>query len=174
MNQIEKLFYESLCKVVESGIVWNIKANGEDLEEERIIDYARIKAYDFEYGIDFKFCFEKMQDEEIVEIKHNGDEEYYKHYRPDFLVTTCFQSFVIEIDGYDSHSNKEQFIHDKKRDRTFLNACIPTIRFAGSEVFKDPLECAKEVIGIIANNCYQIAHSINQEIDIYEYTRGNK
>ncbi len=169
MNQIEKLFYDSLCKVVNSGGVWNI----EDIEQEgRIVDFARIKPHTEEENLlEFKMFFEKhkfCKTGEFVQVEYYGDDTYYKLYKPDFLIHTCDISFVIEIDGFNSHSTKEQLIHDKKRDREFLKHSMPTIRFTGTEVFKNPLECAKETISILANACYQKLEIQKFAVDYYK------
>lgn len=167
MNQIEKLFYESLWNVINSGSVWNI----EDCEG-KVIDHARIQEVSkSDEIISFDIVYKNMDYKEPVQIEYHGDEEYLKHYRPDFVVVTCYREIIIEIDGYDSHSNKEQFIHDKKRDREFFNSCIPTIRFAGSEIFKDPVKCAKEGIEILVNNYFQHEVIARDRVAILEYMR---
>lgn len=52
---------------------------------------------------------------------------------------------AIELDGHDFHERtKEQATRDKSRDRTLLKFGWSTMRFTGSEVFRDPLTCACE------------------------------
>lgn len=71
-------------------------------------------------------------------------------YRPDFLVLAESHGhmfrFIVEVDGHDFHERtKEQAARDKKRDRWFQSEGYSVLRFTGSEVFRDPLDCAKQV-----------------------------
>ncbi len=53
---------------------------------------------------------------------------------------------IIECDGHDFHEKtKLQAAHDKKRDRWFQTEGIMVLRFAGSEIWADPLSCADQV-----------------------------
>ena len=67
-------------------------------------------------------------------------------YRVDFLVFIRHKGgtrrLAIECDGHVFHEKtKEQAQRDKKRDRDLLLAGVQTIRFTGSELFKDPAGC---------------------------------
>ena len=147
MNEIEKKFFDSLCKVVNSKTVWNIENR-----ENKVIDFAKVvKKSKKKDKLDFILKFKRGRKKKI-QVFYFGNKEYYKLYKPDFLFITPKKTFLVEIDGYQSHSSKDQLIHDKKRDREFMKIGIPTIRFTGSEVFKDSILCAKETIEIIANN----------------------
>lgn len=54
---------------------------------------------------------------------------------------------AIECDGHDFHEKtKEQAAHDKARDRFFLQSGWPTMRFTGSEIFRDADACANQVV----------------------------
>jgi very-short-patch-repair endonuclease len=65
-------------------------------------------------------------------------------YRVDFAFEA--QKLIVECDGHDFHERtKEQATRDKRRDRDLLKLGWRTIRFTGSEIFKDPDACAKEV-----------------------------
>jgi very-short-patch-repair endonuclease len=87
-----------------------------------------------------------------------------KQYRVDFLVR-CFSfevewldsgdsgdhvetqsTVLVECDGHDFHEKtKEQVARDKKRDREIKSLGFEMLRFSGSEIYKDPTSCAKEV-----------------------------
>lgn len=77
-----------------------------------------------------------------------------KSYRVDFLLD-CFGnnknvSCVVECDGHDYHEKtKEQAKRDKQRDRNLTKDGHKVIRFTGSEIYKNPMHCAREVINII-------------------------
>lgn len=52
----------------------------------------------------------------------------------------------IECDGHDFHEKtKEQAARDKSRDRRMMRVGIPTLRFTGSEIWRDAAGCAEEV-----------------------------
>ena len=54
---------------------------------------------------------------------------------------------IVECDGHEFHEKtKEQVERDKKRDRTLLAEGFNVLRFSGREVWRDPFECADEVI----------------------------
>lgn len=62
-------------------------------------------------------------------------------------ITDWETQLVVECDGWDYHSTKEQVNCDNERDRELLLVCgIPTIRFTGREINKDPYACAKQAI----------------------------
>jgi very-short-patch-repair endonuclease len=80
-----------------------------------------------------------------------------KKYRVDFFIKTRIAekqiNFVIECDGHDFHEKtKEQAKKDKQRERDLMKAGNVVIRFTGSEIVKNPIGCAREVIDIILNN----------------------
>lgn len=53
---------------------------------------------------------------------------------------------VIECDGHDFHERtKEQARSDKRRDRWFQTHGISVLRFAGSEIWADPLGCVDQI-----------------------------
>lgn len=57
---------------------------------------------------------------------------------------------VIECDGHDFHERtKKQAQHDKKRDRYFQSLGLIVLRYTGSEIFRDPVECASGAIKLI-------------------------
>lgn len=57
---------------------------------------------------------------------------------------------VVECDGWDYHSSKEQVDYDNKRDQDILcRYATPTIRFSGSEIAKSPTLCARTAIKVL-------------------------
>jgi very-short-patch-repair endonuclease len=54
---------------------------------------------------------------------------------------------VVECDGHDFHERtKEQAAKDKSRDRALILAGYQVIRFTGSEIWRDPVACATQVL----------------------------
>jgi very-short-patch-repair endonuclease len=52
---------------------------------------------------------------------------------------------VIECDGHDFHSHRQQQARDRKRDRDLQLAGYTILRFTGSQIVTDPNACAAEV-----------------------------
>lgn len=52
---------------------------------------------------------------------------------------------IVECDGYQYHSDKSQFIADRKRDRNLKRAGYDVYRFAGAELYVDMKKVADEV-----------------------------
>lgn len=54
---------------------------------------------------------------------------------------------VVECDGHEFHVvNKQQAERDRRNDRVMLKDGIATMRFTGSEIYRDPIACVDEVI----------------------------
>lgn len=78
--------------------------------------------------------------------------------RPDFVIGDIYDDYhlFIECDGHNFHEKtKEQAAKDKSRDRAFAKAGYHIIRFTGSEIYNDPLRCAREAIEVFENIVYQ-------------------
>jgi very-short-patch-repair endonuclease len=76
-------------------------------------------------------------------------------YKVDFYLEYYdrFDSFnkklIVECDGHEFHEKtKEQAQHDKRRDR-FLQGVAPVFRFTGSEIVKEPHDCAYQIIDFL-------------------------
>lgn len=78
-------------------------------------------------------------------------------YRVDFLVifgtggrNSEVQSIVVECDGHDFHERtKEQAAADRSRDRDLQYWDYKVLRFTGSEIHRDPVGCAFEVMRMV-------------------------
>jgi len=54
---------------------------------------------------------------------------------------------IVECDGHDFHERtKEQAARDRSRDRRASLSGFVVLRFTGSEIWKDPLGCAEQVM----------------------------
>lgn len=69
-------------------------------------------------------------------------------YRLDFAVMgEGMRPIGIECDGHDFHEKtKEQAARDKRRDRYFVGKGWRILRFTGSEIYKSPQSCVREII----------------------------
>lgn len=76
------------------------------------------------------------------------------NYRVDFLfaipmLRNRVTLLAVECDGHDFHEKtKEQAARDKARDRDLTELGIRVIRFTGSEIWRDPVRCAADVMRI--------------------------
>ena len=71
-------------------------------------------------------------------------------YRADFLASVwtgkTWVRLVIECDGHDYHERtKAQAAHDRARDREMTLAGMTVMRFTGSEIYRDPIACARQI-----------------------------
>jgi very-short-patch-repair endonuclease len=70
-------------------------------------------------------------------------------YRVDFYHPE--HNLIVEVDGYDAHSDPRQFAEDRRRDREILIATgIVTIRFTYDDCIDAPAGVAGTVRGAIA------------------------
>jgi REase_MTES_1575 len=66
---------------------------------------------------------------------------------------------AIELDGHDFHERtKEQAQHDKERDRWLLEAGWFTVRYTGSEVYRDADACVDNLFDIIRSLTPRATH----------------
>lgn len=78
---------------------------------------------------------------------------HIRNYRVDFAVGRWFPEiglirFVAECDGHDFHERtKEQARRDKSRDRELMAHGWPVVRFTGSEIHADAMECVDSLCG---------------------------
>jgi len=74
-------------------------------------------------------------------------------YRIDFAMEMVLKRSVrvgpalaIECDGFEYHSSKEQMRRDKQRDRWLMANGYRVVRFAGTEIWSDPVGCFREAL----------------------------
>ena len=99
----------------------------------------------------------------FIDVMGIGKNEYVecgsKKYRVDFLIPVVYKNqenlcYVIECDGHEFHQkNKEQVEYDNERQRNLQKYGYEVIRFSGTEIWKRPDDCAKEILKIIINRC---------------------
>lgn len=135
-SPIEQIFfiaYSVLGAKRNRKIKWTRKADGKMRSEYMYFELLNFSAQKEEaidgkkYFIDFVIDFRPVAD--------NSDIRY-----------------AIELDGYDYHSSKEQMNRDYERERALQKAGYKVIRFTGSQIYKTPFSCAREVIEIILDD----------------------
>ncbi len=79
--------------------------------------------------------------------------------RVDFLVTVHrlgdSASIAVECDGHEFHERTpRQASKDKARDRKLQAQGIRVFRFTGSDLWRDPIACASEVIELLSSEFF--------------------
>jgi very-short-patch-repair endonuclease len=75
----------------------------------------------------------------------------WREYRIDFLLRDGPFEVFIECDGHDFHERtKEQAARDRQKDRE-MQSKHPVLRFTGSEIFHNPLNCADQIFLFISD-----------------------
>lgn len=76
-------------------------------------------------------------------------------WRADFVISipsVSDKKVIVECDGHDFHERtKEQAARDRSRDRAAQEAGHMMLRYTGSEIYRDPMMCAENVIKAISN-----------------------
>lgn len=85
-------------------------------------------------------------------------------YRADFVIGLVeypnAQRVVVECDGHDYHERtKEQASHDRRRDRHMQSAGYKVFRFTGSDLHRNAIECAEEVVKELFGIHYRASES---------------
>ncbi|NKD23542.1 DUF559 domain-containing protein [Citrobacter freundii] len=81
---------------------------------------------------------------EAIEKEHwFGDQTKHSRYRVDFILKDA--RLIIELDGHEYHSTKEQLENDAIRQRYLTRAGYSVIRFTGREINRNAAGCVAEV-----------------------------
>lgn len=79
-----------------------------------------------------------------IETEHwFGNLEKHSRYRVDFLLKDA--RLIVELDGHEYHSTKEQLEKDAVRQRYLSRAGYTVIRFTGREIFRGAEACVEEL-----------------------------
>lgn len=71
----------------------------------------------------------------------------WSFYRSDWAILSARRhgALLIECDGKEFHSSDAQKAHDAKKDRSALDYGFLTLRFSGSQIFRDAEGCAQKI-----------------------------
>lgn len=111
----------------------------------------------------FYFAYEIMECTYVDEFRDIIIQPQYeiqtgkKKYYADFFISIFgFNGYknklVVECDGYDYHSSKEQIKHDNERDYHIKSEGYDIIHFSGTEIYDNPFICVKKAIKLILKN----------------------
>ena len=113
--------FKWLCENANDPFVWLLMRRQVQLEAGKV-DFI-ISAFDGESGFRGKDPMDVLP----------GSDRRWKH-------------LVIECDGHDFHERtKQQAARDRSRDRQAVLAGMDCFRFTGSELWRDPWDCAAQV-----------------------------
>jgi len=68
--------------------------------------------------------------------------------RPDMLIWVPSDEsvkIIVECDGFQYHSDKVVFIHDRKRDRALKTEGYDVLRYSGTEIYNDPIAASVDL-----------------------------
>lgn len=120
ISPIEQIFY--LC-----WVIYKTQSNVLDFIKIKILPQCDIKIKDKNYKTDF--CFEYY----CV----NGKEQKFEN------------PIIVECDGYDSHSSKQQRNYDTNRENDLKMAGYSVIRFTGTQIYTEPYKCVVQTAKFI-------------------------
>lgn len=174
MNNIEKMYWDAIKEYFQTfdSDIFVFRQPGQGTNHTKLI--AKYSRFDNgEEVFDDIINFSPMSVNVVCDCdKLNFSESFYPdetimfgtcklwnskidNLEPDFIIEIADENstrFVIEIDGFEYHDRtKELAAKDKQKDRFYLSRGYIPIRFAGTEVYKDPLSCVRETMQIILN-----------------------
>jgi very-short-patch-repair endonuclease len=93
----------------------------------------------------------------LIAMRAAGDEDWklvpqyvLGPYRYDFAITRQKKLMgLIECDGKEFHSTKEQLANDRAKDKLAAEKGVRIFRFSGSDICRDPKSCVRDVLHAI-------------------------
>lgn len=152
-SEIERLLMAALVSHVEyvSGPYSSVLVFGSQEQELARLDYDGKDIEDLGDGIIVPRAFPTIYVRQQAQIGRR---------RVDFLIHALaypkrlsssdqlrWRRLIVECDGHDFHERtKEQAAKDRARDRLSLMEGFDCFRFTGSELWRDPFACAKQIV----------------------------
>ncbi len=99
-----------------------------------------------ELGVQFLIAFRAIGDDDFKLVP----QQVLGSFRYDFAITRQGKLIgLIECDGREFHSTTEQIANDRAKDKLAAQMGIRMFRFSGSDIWRDPKGCAREVLHTI-------------------------
>ena len=124
--------------------------------EMTVAENQDLNHYLLMHGLEFFNAFHLTPQAGLPDIKVDG-----KAIRADMLIWIPNNEefkLVVECDGFEFHSSKESFIADRKRERILRASGYDTLRYAGSEIYNDPVGTSSDLFEYLHNT---VANSRN-------------
>ncbi len=109
-------------------------------KDERMYLGRHILLYEY---LNFENYFHLILQPNIPDIRISN-----RSIRPDLLFWVPSNDkikIVVECDGFKYHSNKDAFIHDRKRDRALKVQGYDVLRYSGSEIYSNPIAASTDL-----------------------------
>lgn len=98
-----------------------------------------------DYRVDFLLSYTGLERQKVESESPRPEDQWQ-----DILID---KKLIVECDGHDFHERtKQQAARDKGRDRFLQSLGYPVFRFTGSEIFRDSLASAAEVLKVISGH----------------------
>ena len=79
---------------------------------------------------------------------------------------------IVECDGFASHSNQAAFQRDRTRDRQLMEAGFRVRRYAGAEIYANPIATGRELVdflhGLPINRQPKLLDAVLQQVRLME------
>lgn len=117
-SPIEKLLFDSVRLGMMLGVTWFKVVNCQPIDNDQLRIETQAPLLD--WLVDFSFTV----------VSEDG----------------VVSQLAVECDGHDFHERtKEQAARDRSRDRRLQSAGYEVYRFTGSEIYRSPLGCARQI-----------------------------
>lgn len=156
LQVLEERQYETLIQI----ILESPNSRGRVLQEA----YFYLEIYNI-YGTDltespieslFYFTYSILYPEipiapqcEVLDGKYRADFVFDSIGFSEFYTSEFECKLIIECDGYEFHSSKEQITHDNERDIELMKDGWDVVHLTGTQIFKDPIKCAQDIAELI-------------------------
>lgn len=114
------------------------------------IMYYGLEYFNYKLSYIFQNIKIKLNFETQTKIRF-GEKTYYA----DFVIRDCVANgelyvftkpLIIECDGYESHSTRQQFNNDNERENNLKLLGYSILRFTGSKIYNDVIDCLENMI----------------------------
>lgn len=96
-----------------------------------------------ELGVQFKIAFGAIGNDDFKLVP----QYVLGSFRYDFAIMRREKLIgLVECDGKEFHSTKEQIANDRAKDKLAAEAGVRMFRFKGADIFRDPKGCARTVL----------------------------
>lgn len=145
-------YYQNMLFVDKSGTETDGKDSGYYKHLDTLLSAGEItkEVYDdlkmeyiYVHWIGWYHAFQLLLQPKFPDIKVEG-----RSIRPDIYIWRLDRNdlnIIVECDGYQHHSDKGSFTHDRRRDRALKKMGFEVLRYSGSEIYQDPINTAYEL-----------------------------
>jgi very-short-patch-repair endonuclease len=101
---------------------------------------------EIDLGVQFLIAFRAIGDDDFQLVP----QQVLGSFRYDFAITRQEKLIgLVECDGKEFHSTTEQIANDRAKDKLAAQMGVRMFRFSGSDIWRDPKVCVREVLHTI-------------------------